>query len=143
MHVGEDPNVAVHELKKFGKPKQKTQHKASHSYKHGASAAAPRSKLCSRCNKNHSYKACPAKGRKCNQCGKMDHFAVACKTRGKYEVRQVETEEFDFDALYVGTLSTNKKSKNKSADLFEEPLTINDVEMQFQLYTGAKCNVLT
>lgn len=56
---------------------------------------------CGRCaSTNHKYddKKCPAKGKKCERCGKMDHFARKCRSKisadGEIkpeEVRMVET----------------------------------------------------
>lgn len=35
----------------------------------------------SRCNRKHYFKTCPTKGKKCKKCRKMNHFAVACRTK--------------------------------------------------------------
>ena len=40
-------------------------------------------KACGYCGRDHIYGRCPAKGKRCNSCGKNDHFAVVC--RGKYK----------------------------------------------------------
>ena len=140
MNVGEDPNV--HVVKKVSQ--KKPMHKATNYVKTGQTVKPKPMNVCTRCGRVHG-KLCPAKGKKCNKCGKMDHFAVACKTRQqkRYQVHEVETEEeYDFDALFVGSLFTNKKSKQRKSDLFEETLKVSDIEMQFQLDTGAKRNVL-
>lgn len=35
----------------------------------------------SRCNRNYYFKTCPTKGKKCEKCRKMNHFADACRTK--------------------------------------------------------------
>ena len=35
-------------------------------------------KMCIRCKLNHPQRKCPAIGKKCKKCGKMNHFARAC-----------------------------------------------------------------
>ncbi|XP_026737908.1 uncharacterized protein LOC113501095 isoform X1 [Trichoplusia ni] len=36
---------------------------------------------CSRCGFQHSERKCPAYGKKCKKCGKMNHFARKCRAR--------------------------------------------------------------
>lgn len=37
--------------------------------------------LCKKCNKWHEPRKCPAFGKTCTMCNKMNHFAVGCKSR--------------------------------------------------------------
>lgn len=37
--------------------------------------------VCKHCNVKHEYRNCPAFGRKCNLCFRMNHFAVTCPNR--------------------------------------------------------------
>ena len=44
--------------------------------------------ICRNCERNYPHMgACPAKGKTCNKCGKLNHFAAAC--RGKQNQTQV------------------------------------------------------
>lgn len=69
---------------------------------------------CSRCGANDGHKSddnnCPAKGRKCVRCGKMDHFARKCTTKisgsngdlssvKRETVKMIETYE-DYDDTF-------------------------------------------
>lgn len=69
---------------------------------------------CSRCGSNKCHKSdddnCPAKGRKCMRCGKMDHFARKCTTKmsasnrdsssvKREAVRMIETYD-DYDDTF-------------------------------------------
>ena len=68
-----------------------------------------------------------------------------CKTKNQNKkVHQLEEEDYDFDALFVGSIMKNGRSKKKSrADTFSEQLCIYNVDIKFQLDTGARCNVLS
>lgn len=37
---------------------------------------------CNKCNLRHCARKCPAYGKKCNICGKMNHYVVSCKSKG-------------------------------------------------------------
>lgn len=50
-----------------------------------------RKQECSRCGNNYGHASadkCPALGKKCNKCGRKDHFAVKCYTRGESQKRK-------------------------------------------------------
>jgi len=38
-------------------------------------------RTCSHCGTSHEKDACPAKGSKCLQCGKLNHWKHVCKSR--------------------------------------------------------------
>ena len=80
-------------------------------------------------------------GVKRNNCHKKNHFAKMCLSSQDKKVHEVE-QEYDFEALYVDALHTNRKRK-KQSDTFTETLEVNSKQLNFQLDTGARCNVLT
>lgn len=43
---------------------------------------------CTRCQKNHKPRECPAYGKKCKNCGKVGHFAVGCRVKTVKEISQ-------------------------------------------------------
>lgn len=47
--------------------------------------------LCKKCNRRHGPRKCPAFGKTCSICKKMNHFAVGCKFRN--EVHSVNVDE--------------------------------------------------
>lgn len=49
--------------------------------KFGESNNAQNKINCKFCKSMHIYGRCPAFGKKCNNCGRMNHFSVACATR--------------------------------------------------------------
>jgi hypothetical protein len=38
---------------------------------------------CSRCGYDQSHETCPATGKQCNSCGKLNHFSSCCRKRPK------------------------------------------------------------
>lgn len=48
---------------------------------------------CRRCNRKHGPRECPAFGKKCNRCGKLNHFETAYRVKGVQEIKDSENEE--------------------------------------------------
>ena len=110
---------------------------------------------CGMCGYIHSSKAeCPAKGKKCLICAKLNHFAKVCKSREKRrtvqyvakfesgdDARTNETSsESEDEMFYVGCIdAVNAVSLSE----WREELTINNKKVIVQLDTGAKCNVMS
>ena len=107
-------------------------------------------RTCGKCGTFHDKDACPAKGSKCLQCGKLNHWKRVCrslgakpKTKAK-EIHQVQVEEdptLYFDMVEIGELGRQEldtqalisleiKSENKNASLL------------CKLDTGAEGNVM-
>jgi len=62
--------------------------------------------LCKKCNNEHGPKSCPAFGKKCNKCSKMNHFAIGCKNK---KVRTVDYEKSDSSDEYLNINSIKRK----------------------------------
>uniref|UniRef100_A0A6P7EX44 Uncharacterized protein LOC114324156 n=1 Tax=Diabrotica virgifera virgifera TaxID=50390 RepID=A0A6P7EX44_DIAVI len=58
---------------------------------------------CTRCTRIHGLRECPAFNRKCEKCGKLNHFAVACRVR---MVRQLE------ESVEVGPNNSSQGDNN-------------------------------
>lgn len=50
---------------------------------------------CKKCNTEHGPRQCPAYGKTCSKCHKMNHFAPGCKNRKVYSVDQEQIEVVD------------------------------------------------
>lgn len=48
---------------------------------------------CRRCNKKHGPRECPAFRKKCNRCGKLNHFEAACRLKRIQEIEDLQDEE--------------------------------------------------
>uniref|UniRef100_A0A6P7F7S7 Uncharacterized protein LOC114325817 n=1 Tax=Diabrotica virgifera virgifera TaxID=50390 RepID=A0A6P7F7S7_DIAVI len=100
---------------------------------------------CTRCTRIHSPRECPAFNLKCEKCGKLNHFAVACRVR---MVRQLE------GSVEVGPNNSSQGDNNseflmytlyvvdvKSNSWFETVNVINK-PVNFKLDTVAEVNIL-
>lgn len=99
---------------------------------------------CKFCKGRHEIGRCPAFGKICNNCGKPNHFAIACMTKAVREIKlqnnngeSEEEEEFILDSL------TSKSSKviNENTRWYEI-VRINDQFIKFKLDTGADIGTL-
>ncbi|KAI5754648.1 hypothetical protein M8J77_010294 [Diaphorina citri] len=96
--------------------------------------------ICNRCNRNHTYRNCPAFGRQCNLCKGYNHFSACCKKKKSdvnQDVNQVShaDEEEGFDINSIGVLDITDSG-------WFETIIINGVNIRFKIDTGASVNVI-
>ncbi|KAL4719987.1 hypothetical protein ACJJTC_003779 [Scirpophaga incertulas] len=99
-------------------------------------------KLCLFCGFNHSYGRCPAFGKICMNCKKMNHFAKQCKS--KRTVNLLENVNIDTtlcDEFQVNGIS--EFHKKCSYTWYLTFLYINGFKVQLKVDTGAQCNILS
>jgi len=103
-------------------------------------------KECGNCGSKHLEGHCPALGRRCNNCRKLNHFAKVCRSVRNINIaRQVETGD---DHFYLESItasldsldSWNRKSREKSSEYVT--LLIVGQEISLKLDTGAEVNVI-
>jgi len=94
---------------------------------------------CYKCGNQHAINKCPAFGKNCKLCGKLNHFAVKCKFKEKnnYQVNEVhKNDENEVTYLSLNTVET-EKCKN-----WTDIVNINNIKMVIKLDTGAQLNVM-
>lgn len=111
----------------------------------------PKSKefvTCKFCGNKHEKRRdkCPAFGKRCLSCKKMNHFTTQCRLNTKVNV--VETDE-DEDDEYCLTLESeiqseviNSSSDRKHAKKLFATLYVDKSAIKFQLDSGATCNLV-
>ena len=74
-----------------------------------------RSDKCQKCGSKHSYKNCPAYGKKCHLCKKFNHFAKMCKVdkENSRKVNRVDDEE-------VNNMTISSKSSESDSEAVTE-----------------------
>ena len=87
-----------------------------------------------------SRDACPAYGKLCSACHRMNHFAICCNNK-----RQVETIQ-EQDTNSEGTESVEvvevvNSASNKKKGIYTEML-IDETPIKFQIDSGATVNVI-
>ena len=113
--------------------------------------------VCNNCGTYHSKDACPAKGSKCLQCGKFNHWKRVCrsvvsqKTKGLHHV-QVEcrddVDDPDTDsALYFDTIEVHTMEHDKRDTQALVNLTVASnhkaLNLTCKLDTGAERNIIS
>ena len=136
---GEDQQVhSLSKHKKTFKPSKNTASK-----RESAKPKAVSTFDCGKCGTNHGPKECPAYGKICLSCKKLNHFAKKCQlkqnaqpaSRNKKKLHELEVDE---DDLFVGEISVNENEKAWYSDI-----AIDNVNISFKLDTGAETNVIS
>ena len=93
---------------------------------------------CSRCGFTHARKRCPAYGKQCRKCHKLNHFAKVCKNN---IVAAIDSKQ-DSEVRYV-IATIRIDDCNLDLDWFEKIKLLDfDREVKFKLDTGAHVNVI-
>lgn len=97
-------------------------------------------KNCSYCGYEHKKGACPAYGKRCKSCNRMNHFSNCCRNRNVNEIdTDLELVE-NCDEMQIYSLELiNEIHKVKS--WFSE-FCVENVKINFKLDTGSHVNIL-
>lgn len=105
-------------------------------------------KACGNCGRFHEPDNCIARGKTCNECGKMNHFASMCRSNkrsGTNTHRSVKVldEEFEYtaDSEELYTVSDIAAVTLDDSQLVTLRLESGNC-LRFQADTGAQCNVI-
>ena len=92
---------------------------------------------------------CPAYGKECRNCRKLNHFASVCKTK-RQAVKKVDTSSDSSEYEEVKRVKVDDKIKpEKSSSTKQFPkrlyasITAGKQPVNFQLDSGATCNVIS
>ena len=131
--LGEDIKAVRH------KSSSNKQRKPSHYHKRN----------CIYCGKQCTKGKCPAYGKKCDRCGKINHFASQCrqnknKSRGKRsDVRQFDTNHTDESDSEFEIMTVEHDVNMIQNKIFARILLIEQMtEVKFQLDSGAAANLI-
>ena len=97
-------------------------------------------KDCGRCGYQHDKATCPAQGKKCSKCHKLNHFASCCLSKNPEKKGVNWVDECSDDEFFIGCINSVN-----SVDTSEwcEDLKIEGKVVKVQLDTGAKGNVIS
>lgn len=104
---------------------------------------------CKRCSRSHKVRECPAYGRKCNVCNKLNHFAACCKTKVvssiDYENNSNDSDSAnDYNEFFIGTIESVSAVDAVSRDghSWTETIKVQEKDVSFKVDTGAAIDVL-
>lgn len=123
-----------HRNKKFGNNNNNNQKTSDSDNKSGNKIN------CKFCKSVHEYRKCPAFGKKCNNCSRLNHFSVACSARKIREINDRRSSSSSDDEININLLSSSNMLRKKIR--WYEKVRVNDCIIEFKLDTGADMNVL-
>ena len=107
---------------------------------------------CKFCNRTHPRKKelCPAWQQKCNECGKLNHFAAVCKSQRaskQQQVRNVEEErreasDEDSDGYLFSVETVSSLQAKSTGKKIYACMRLKELTVKFQLDCGATVNIL-
>ncbi len=104
----------------------------------------PNKTPCKNCGLQHPKKQCPAFGKQCRSCNKLNHFAKYCRS-AKRKVETVEQSESDTspksDLMFIGAIDHSNKTE-LGADECYTTLDIEGHSVKFKVDTGSQVNIL-
>ncbi|CAI5681852.1 unnamed protein product [Oreochromis niloticus] len=115
-------------------------------------------KTCSYCARQHTNKdICPAKGKQCAKCKKMNHFARACRSklpsqakahlksvhtvRENIEVTTEDTDE-EQDCFYIDSITIENEGRHDEQAYADMQLGFPPQAVRFKVDTGAQANTI-
>ncbi|XP_047135337.1 uncharacterized protein LOC124812559 [Hydra vulgaris] len=87
---------------------------------------------CKYCGLQHPPRKCPAFGKSCKKCGKLNHFKNVCTANIKYEKIVEEVENDDASVYSINMNDTNSEISVK----------INDYNIKMQVDTGSQVTII-
>ena len=111
----------------------------------------PRSKPCDRCGNYHNNDSvCPAKGKRCRKCKKMNHFQKVCRSKKfvnnvNENVSQSEScEDTEYSVNMVSASSSSTIPPDRDRDSLSVTLKIgpNSSNIKFKIDTGSSSNII-
>ncbi|KAL9965900.1 hypothetical protein ACROYT_G029758 [Oculina patagonica] len=105
----------------------------------------PPRRECGNCGMSHG-RECPAYGKTCFKCGRMNHFAHRCivsSQRRRNRVSTVyESADPEQDPYYIGSIAENKIQARMAVIKLRISSPTPETEVQFQIDTGSQCDIL-
>ena len=103
---------------------------------------------CGRCGRQHGDTTCPAMGKVSRKCNAENHFEKRCGSKKKFasrsykqKVHTVDDSDSSDTEYFVGTIRQKDISAVNTG--WYKTIEIEGVKVNFQLDTGAKCNIIS
>lgn len=100
---------------------------------------------CKFCPYEHTRGKCPAYGKKCMNCGLLNHFAKKCPTAKKVNViTEASKHQMSMNDLFIGLVTNDSGEDTSSTWMKQYDVRNGDItkHVSFKIDTGAQANVL-
>ena len=111
---------------------------ATSTYKSRDSSDPPSKTVCNNCGSQHPKKQCPAFGKQCRKCNKLNHFAKCCRSTKRKIEAVGSSPKSD---LFVGAIDHNNRTE-LGADECYTTLNVEGHSVKFKVDTGSQVNIL-
>ncbi|XP_071628027.1 uncharacterized protein [Temnothorax longispinosus] len=100
---------------------------------------------CSKCGRTHGYRECPAYGKTCHKCGRMNHFSSVCKAKVKNvkNILKDKDSESEDETLYVNSIVKVGEVMKKAKSVWTETVEVNGKVVKFKIDTGSEVNIIS
>ena len=145
-----------------GKPRSRSSKKKMYSFKNSENPTPKKpmhtgsQQKCTRCGYDQSHEICPATGKQCNSCGKLNHFSSCCRTRPKKFSKPEKfqkaitkddtslSDDSDIDIQGASLkLNVRKVKAGKDASNILLPVNICGVELDIDPDTGTDVDLIS
>ena len=93
---------------------------------------------CRNCGSVHQPRSCPAYGKTCNKCHKLNHYARLCRSKtSDHPIHTIEQSEDDQQDYYISEITDQCANNEATVNAL-----VNGQLLPMKVDTGAKCNVM-
>jgi len=134
---------SVHGVRKFQKQKGKWEGKQSKQHIEGKQATS-NTFSCRNCGTKHAIRQCPAYGKTCHKCQKLNHYQKYCKSKKVFGIdnenteTQAEAPQQKPEVFFIGSIG---EDINANSVCFAT-LPIEGKEVKFKIDTGSQANII-
>eukprot|EP00102_Acyrthosiphon_pisum_P018369 XP_008190098.1 PREDICTED: uncharacterized protein K02A2.6-like [Acyrthosiphon pisum] len=103
---------------------------------------------CKKCGTNHKPRSCPAFGKECRVCNKLNHYEIGCKNKSKKVYKTSVTHEITnndvsaFDEFSVNEITEQICNIDVNQKSWIEEIKIGNMWLKFKLDTGSDINII-
>ena len=134
-----------HRKSKYQSSNGRKQHNKNKT-KHKDDKQGHKVQTCKYCGSSHERNRdkCPAYGKKCSQCGKINHFQSVCRQKKLNQIQEASSDTDSDESIFGMQLIGAVNSGNR---MLTVPLTFDaddgETVVKCQIDTGATCNVMS
>ena len=92
---------------------------------------------CRNCGTEHKRKECPAYGKKCHRCHKLNHFKAMCRSKKNFNAVERQEDSCFEETLFVGAVTSKVQN-----DEWYVTTKIEKQKIKLKVDTGSQVKIL-